>query len=234
MNYRMAVLTHGGNGTPAEAIDSFLMKLTHWPTDILIYGDGPEAGGPVQRAYRLATDHELPALTYVGDKQVGFCDATAILWNLASQTPRASDPLKLPDHVLWVEHDFRLRRMLDPQPLAAVLAHHALYGDAQVCQMSLMRNAVNDIEKAAGGLYESRPGHYQDEGRWLSHRAYFTTNPAMMTVEFMLREHFPGDGGRACEGRFSIDLFERGYRAGVWGDGSPWVEHVGHRNGFGY
>lgn len=234
MNYRMAVLTHGADGTPAEAITSFFSSTIPKPVDIMIYGDGPASRGPVERARLYVEEREIPAIYFTGSRQAGFCDASAILWKLASQTPRADDPLKLPAHVLWVEHDFRLHRELNLDPLAAVLASHAIYGDAQVCQMSLMRDAVNDTERAAGGLYESRPGEYQDEGRWLSQRSYFTTNPCLMSVEFMLKEHFPGDGGRACEGRFSIDLFRRGYRAGVWGDGEPWVTHVGTRTGVGY
>jgi hypothetical protein len=234
MNWRMAVLTHGGDGTPAEAIGSFVSNITTKPTDILIYGDGPASHQPVERAALFCEEHEIPVKTYVGNRQAGFCDATAILWRFASTVHRRDDPLRLPAHVLWVEHDFRLKRQLDLQPLGAILASHAIYGDAQVAQVSLMRDAYNETEIAAGGLYESRAAEYQDEGLWMSQRSYFTTNPALMTVEFMLKEHFLSDGQPFCEGRFSADLFQRGYRAGVWGHGEVWVEHVGRRDGFGY
>ncbi len=182
----------------------------------------------------VGTDIEFSSTLGPGQGS-GFCSATKRLWEYASLRPRAkSEGLKLADHVLWLEHDFLLTRDLDPEPLAAILAQHRIYGDDPVAQVSLMRGPANEIEEAAGGLVASRLGEFTDEGRWLSHRAYFTSNPMMMTVDFMLAEPWLDDGQPHCEGRYGVSLFERGYRAGVWGDGSVYVHHVGQRTGTGY
>jgi hypothetical protein len=155
-----------------------------------------------------------------GASQRGFCGATRELW--------AGAAAGWCDYVFYLEHDFEFLRPVDLTQLAVVLdANPAL------AQMALMRDAVNAEEKAAGGLYESRPGQYAKRDGWLEHSAYLTTNPSLMSAEFMRRNPWPDYPDR-CEGRFGIDLLDAGYRFGAWGTGEPWVRHIGERTGFGY
>lgn len=142
------------------------------------------------------------------------------------------------DHVLWLENDFTLLRNVDLREIAAVLD-----SNTELSQMSLMRDAVNEAEKLAGGLFESRPGEYEhrttvmDEGHtveWMLQRSYvITTNPALMRRQFMADNPWP-DYPSNCEGKFGFDVRARGFAAGVWGDGSPWCRHTGTRTGRGY
>jgi hypothetical protein len=108
-----------------------------------------------------------------------------------------------------------------------------------------MRNAVNEDEKKAGGLFEHRRDDYMQRvlrrGRqgqmrnvpWLSHLSYFTTNPSLMRTEFMRERAWP-EYEVECEGRFGIDLRQAGFYFAAMGEGEPWCEHVGQRTGFGY
>ena len=113
-----------------------------------------------------------------------------------------------------------------------------------LAELALMRGSVNNEERAAGGVIEKHIGrgdvfskilsHGDDfDISWLSHRAYFTTNPSLMRKEFMYLNPWP-DYERECEGRFAFDLRDRGYCFGIVGNGEPWVTHIGVRNGKGY
>lgn len=161
----------------------------------------------------------------------GFCHQTRTLWADAIRVAGEMDA----EYVFWLEHDFHVTRPVDLRQLAAVLD-----ADHGIAQMALVRNAVNATELAAGGLVASRPGEFTDEGGWLSHRSYFTTNPSLMRTAFMAEHPFGTAGGKRlpqdirCEGEYGIALREAGFRFGVWGGGEEWVRHVGHRDGRGY
>lgn len=153
----------------------------------------------------------------------GFCRATSALWEKALQVGN--------EYVFWLEHDFVFMRPLDLRELATVL-------DAtdRLSQIALMRDAVNAIEKKAGGLFESRNGPERWERyEWGYAQGDYvmTTNPSLMKFAFMSANPWP-DYESECEGKFGIDLHERGFVGGVWGDGSPWVKHIGVRTGHSY
>jgi hypothetical protein len=225
MDYTLAVLTHGGSRTLDATLRSFIDKVKPHPARIIVYADGP-----------VTTWHSPmpPHTLVVAERQRGFCHATGRLWHWAS------DPdVEATEFTFWLEHDFVFLRPVDLADLATVLSD-----DKTLAQMQLMRTPVSREEIAAGGLFESRPDQYEPilavhatspEGpRWLRHRSYFTTNPSLMRTEFMTWNQWPDDGEPSCEGRFSIDLLQRGFSYGVWGSGEPWVEHTGRRDGFGY
>lgn len=150
----------------------------------------------------------------------GFCVASGRAWDAAITEGV--------NYVFWLEHDFIFQRHVDLRTLA-----EKLEADTQLAQMSLMRTASSVDEMNAGGLYELRKGEYEERGGWLEHRSYFTTTPSLMRRQFMVENRWPTYPS-GCEGRFGIDLLARGYTFGVWGDGQPWVEHIGQRTGFGY
>lgn len=227
MDYALAILTHGDSRYLNQTYESFIDKVKPRPSRILVYCDGP--GEP--DAWRRAAGAEH----YFDSEQRGFCKATGRLWRWTSETDQP--------YVFYLEHDFVFLRPVDLTELAYVLDD-----DAGLAQMQLMRTPVNAEEIAAGGLFESRRADYtprtwepltseydpEKNRSWLEHRAYFTTNPSLMGTEFMAANPWPDDDQPECEGRFGIDLVERGYRFGVWGSGEPWCEHIGVRTGIGY
>jgi hypothetical protein len=232
VDYLLVVLTHGADPEPLRrTLDAFRENVRPLPTAALIHVDGPGGLDPRQAT---AIENDWTEWRLIEQPEpVGFCAATRRAWSLAAAST-------LP-YVFWLEHDFEITRPVDLEPIGWTLDAYT-----DVAQIALMRDAVNDQERAAGGLYESRPGQYDDRltaapdpvagvsfWPWLSHRSYFTTNPSLMRTAWMAENPWP-DYESECEGRFGIDLVARGFRFGVWGEGDPWCRHVGQRSGFGY
>jgi hypothetical protein len=233
VDYTLAVLTHGRSGTLDQTLASFYDKVRPAPARVLLHADGPWMSAPTSgRTFFVQT---------TGSPQ-GFCKATGSLWKWIVADALAREP-DAPEFVFWLEHDFVFLRPVDLSELADVLDD-----DARLAQMQLMRTPVSPEEIAAGGLYQMRQADYTkrlwepltaeyDPDRfrpWLEHRSYFTTNPSLLRTSFMAENRWPDDGLPECEGRYGIDLVQRGFTYGVWGSGEPWVEHVGVRDGFGY
>jgi hypothetical protein len=213
VNYTLAVLTHGRGSMLTETLRSFRDNVEPQPVRVLVHSD---AGFGQWRV-------PFPRLNVRVEREprpLGFCGATRSLWRRAMDEATA--------YVFWLEHDFRFLRPLDLTAIAATLEDQP-----ELAQMALMRNAVNEAELAAGGLFESRRGEYEEVDGWLRHRSYFTTNPSLMRRPFMEAHPWP-DHESECEGRYGLDLVAAGFSFGVWGHGEPWVEHVGIRSGFGY
>lgn len=232
MNYRLVILTHGTHrkdDSLERTLYSFMENVQPAPALTYLHQDG--AGAP-----RFGGGFPTP-ITIAGEPTpVGFCEATRRCWAAAAAGEQ--------EHVFWLEHDFEFTRPVDLSELACVVEH-----DRAIAQVALMRDAANDAERDAGGLFELRRDEYRYPEmpataptrsdvavrifRYLEHRSYFTTTPSLMRREFMAENPWP-DYAEQCEGRFGIDLAERGYRYAVWGDGEPWVRHIGERSGFGY
>lgn len=229
-SYRLAVLTHGDAPTLDRTIESFAAMVTPRPVDLVCVVDGE--GGRLPPIEPLG-----PWGGMVLNEQRGFCGATSVLWDSASKHG--------PDFVVWLENDFEFLKPVNLAELATVLR-----AEPQMAQMSLMRGAVNPLERRAGGLYALHRREYQPMTthaandwlgalslynlQWLEHHMYLTTNPSLMTTAFMRENPWPSGYDENCEGRFSHDLMARGYRFGVWGNGEQWIDHIGERTGFGY
>lgn len=240
MKYVLVALTHGAAEPLADTLASFRTHVQPAPEVLYLHGDGEQAQGAT---YEWATSHAWPGmLMSLGGsyEPEGFCAATRESWLTVAAFPDV-------DYVFWLEHDFRFLRHVDLADLAALLD-----ANPRLAQVALMRDAVNEQERAAGGLFESRPGQYEprdvktfydpigeglvrgwDVATWLEQKAYFSTNPSLMRRAFMAENPWPVYGSE-CEGKFGIDLLARGYTFGVYGSGEPWVEHVGVRTGSGY
>ena len=234
LRYRVACLTHGGDEPLRETLESFEEFVTPAPLDWVIAQDGPGAWTVPEKFSGYAGQ------PWAG--QIGFCAATGRLWEMASRSGELNYGGRgsafylppAPEFIFWLEHDFIFLRPLDLTPLAMQLS-----AEPNLAQMALMRGPVNDEERRVGGL----TGKHEMTQDWTNFpdrsEAYpflrwghFTTNPSLMRTAFM-RAESPDDLPE-CEGRFGIELAEAGYTFAIWGDGEPWVEHIGVRTGKGY
>lgn len=218
MRYRLAVLTHGDATTLGHTLFSFDAKVRPAPQETVLVIDGPTPAGMAE----VADEEERFSLIQSLDPQEGFCGATARLWDLAGRVET--------EFVFWLEADFIFEREVDLTEMAEVLENPNL------AQIALLRGPVNNDERQHGGVvhhHRARGATFTEHETWLEHTSYFTTNPSLMTIGFMRENPWPSYPAQ-CEGRFGIDLHARGYRFGIFGDGEPWVEHIGVRSGFGY
>jgi hypothetical protein len=239
VRYLLVVVTHGLSPHLAAALEAFRNHVVPHPVCGLLWVDGPDVD---DAAFNAVAGHGIHDWTFAGpSEQHGFCATYTDAWQAAVD---AADRHEC-DHVFWLESDFILNRLVDVSALAYLLAQNP-----DLAQVALMRGAANEQEHAAGGVYESRPDGYSPHAvtvpqdpvvhgarirayPWLLQRAYFTTNPNLMTVDFMRAHPWPSYPSE-CEGLFSWDLIADGLSFAVWGDGKPWVDHVGVRTGKGY
>lgn len=243
MNYRLVVLTHGQDMAPImETLKSYPKYVSPPPTKIAIVHDGQYLTDPLLLIARSMG----AAITTTPSGPVGFCGATKRSWEIGVgidpiEGGMEEDP---PDFYFHLEHDFRFERHVDLGLMAQVLE-----GDHSLAQMSLRRDETPDERFQEGifghphELFEERDHilgvPIQDNlvSPYLVQSIYFTTNPSLMRRQFMVENPWP-DYADQCEGRFSIDLRERGYKFGIWGgrEDPPAVTHIGRRDrhGFGY
>lgn len=229
MRYLVSVLTHGENSDVlSKTIASFDEMVTPAPKARLMVRDGP-CPNPT-----LTPNTEWSILPI--PIQTGFCFACSEMWVTASALAIEH---KI-DYVFWLEHDFSFLRRVDLNVMAEILD-----ANTDLAQITLMRDSVNDEERNSGGVvgkhrqrgdaFEQMKTYHEDGSHsgWIKHSAFFTTNPMLMTAQFMLENPWPSHE-RECEGKFGIELRERGFCFGAMGNGEPWVEHHGIRNGWGY
>ncbi len=211
MTYRLVLVSHGPAGQLRRVLGAFAQYVRPAPTELLAVLDGHDAAVP-------PADELGPWQVHVAER-AGFCATTQRAWAMCAKPG--------PDFVFYLENDFVITRSVELKEVARVLSVFP-----EMAQMALMRDAVNEQEKEAGGLYESLRDDYTCVGAYLEHQAYFTTNPSLMRRDFMSR--WPWPVGSECEGKFGSELVKAGYTFGVWGTGEPWCKHIGERDGFGY
>ena len=222
MDYRLIVVTHGGDEhTPMlqNTISSFEEMVTPAPTEKVLIEDGPKK-----------LDLRWKGARFWSGEPRGFCHTAEMAWMTAAADTNGCE------FAFWLEHDFMFRQPVDLRHLAM-----ALDVRSKVAQMSLMRQPCNAEERKAGGVVALDPESFapkivvRDKGprlAWLEHGRYWTTNPSLFRCSLARDNEWPVVS--ECEGVHTIGLRQQGYSFGVWGDGRPWVEHVGERTGFGY
>jgi hypothetical protein len=161
------------------------------------------------------------AVCDTGARRAGFAGTIAAGWHM----------LRGVDHLFHLEDDFTFNRPVPLYQMRAILDRYP-----HLAQMSLLRQAWNASERAAGGVMQVNPENYahwhSDGTRWVEQGAYFTTNPSLIPGAVVERgwPQVPNS-----EGIFTHQLLADGYRFGIWGAGEEWVEHIGlERTGNGY
>lgn len=157
------------------------------------------------------------------DHKLGFHGAVQAAWD---QVPKDAD------YVWHAEDDFLFNADAPLEKMISLLA-----AKPSLAQVSLKRQAVNDREKAAGGIVEADPedfdGHWEDGLAYTVHRRYFTTNPSLYRAD-LTKRGWPQEPN--SEGVFTHQLLADDYWFAIYGEkhAPPLVEHVGVRQGTGY
>lgn len=146
MKYRLVVLTHGDKATLSDTLDSFAEHVEPAESEATIVFDSAD---PFEHD-RIRLRSLAPLLRSTRGP-LGFCGATKVAWEAGCEPGT--------DYVFHLEHDFVFTRNVDLAELAVVLDR-----SPRLAQMALMRGPVSDEERAAGGLFESRPGQYEAGG----------------------------------------------------------------------
>lgn len=207
----LLVMTDGRRDCISRTIPTALEQLQGLISHRVIHDDSGDS------AYRAWLVEQFPDFTVIGrSHRSGFGGAIQSAWrHLRTLNPQ---------FVFHLEDDFLLRRPVD---LEAMM--RAMFAEPHLVQMALLRQPVNDDEKAAGGLIEQFPDAFttvtREYGTWREHRRFFTTNPSLYRGTLCRR---PWPDGRQSEGRFGWDLFaeDGDAKAAYWGEGE-WVEHIG-------
>lgn len=141
------------------------------------------------------------------------------------------DEIEHGDYVFHLEDDFTFNRPVPLRAMGRVLDRYL-----HLVQVALLRQPWNDEERRAGGIVQCHPDDFERRsdinGEWLEHRRFFTTNPCLYRRS-LTKRGWPQKP--RSEGLFSLDLIRDGFTMAVWGDGTPWVTHIGdERVGTGY
>lgn len=215
--YRLIVITHGGDDTTPmlrDTLAAFEEMVTPEPTERVLIEDGI-------RKERF----EWKGLRFTLEDSRGFCETARLAWGVA-----AAPGVK---YVYWLEHDFLHLRPVNLGDLALVLETQ------HIAQVSLMRQPVNEAE--GSGIADVRREEFvshlltmpkKQRRIWMEQAIYWTTNASLFRSELARNQAWPK--GPECEGKFGMQLRDQGYSFGVWGDGEPWILHVGERSGHGY
>lgn len=216
----LLVMTDGRRDCIERTIPEALWNLRGSITRRVIHDD---SGDPTYRAW---LQERFPTFEVIGrEHRHGFGGAIQHAWRHVSQ-------LEEP-YVFHLEDDFLINRPVELAAMADVLRAWP-----HLTQLALLRQAVNDQERAAGGVIEQHPHDYaliRWRGyAWRQHRRHWTTNPSLYRRSLCVGG-WPD--GPESEGRFGVDLFAEHPQlcAAYWGDSGEWARHIGDvRAGNGY
>jgi len=221
----LALTTDGRRECIERTIPSLLERVHGIDGPKLIFDDSGE-----QRYRDWLREAYQPLgfwVTPVERERIGQDQALRIIYKHLSRPTYAEHPF-----VFWSEDDFVYERDVDLAEMAAVLQERPY-----LAQMALLRQPWFASERRAGGIIERDPDEYEHvvdgDREWFEHRLWFTLNPHLCRRELFGRQR---PVGRRHEWRFSRRLCEDPEaRFGIWGEGKPWVRHIGEeRRGRGY
>lgn len=128
--------------------------------------------------------------------------------------------------VFHLEEDFTFDRPVDLTDLVEVLA-----GDETLDQIALLRHPFFPREHRAGSIIAEHPDAYTDAGTHLAHQLVFTTNPSVYRRDLC---HAGWPQQSSSEKAFTRARVADGRHFAYWGQGEPWVTHIGdQRHGVG-
>jgi Glycosyl transferase family 2 len=211
----LVVFTDGRADYLHRTLTSFREKVTGPFARMFIFDDSND------ETYTNWVAEHFPDFAVLPNvRRLGFAGTIARAWDLLAYSPER--------YLFHLEDDFTFNRHV---ALGAMI--DCLDSSPDLAQMALIRQAWNDDERQHGGVIEAAkargvqftPVSYQAH-RWLEHRGWFPTA--------LCRRGWPLEP--ESEGKFGLRLLEDpALRFGFWGDGEPWVTHIGgERAGTGY
>lgn len=221
----LALTTDGRRECIERTIASLLERISGIDGPRIIFDD---SGDPDY--VRWLRETFIPQGFEVGHsgERLGQGEALARMWHYIATSPS----LARHEYCFHCEDDFLFERDVDLLELAAVLEARPY-----LAQMALLRQPWFPGEIRAGGIIERDPEAYtavrDGEREWREHRLWFTLNPNLHRRELCELER---PTGYKHEWHFSRALCkDEAVRFGLWGDGTPWVTHIGQeRVGRGY
>lgn len=184
-------------------------QMVQMPMDRVVMVN--DSGDP---EYARLLESQFPDFEHVAHAQRrGFGEAINTGWD-------ATDDI---DWLLHMEDDFLINFELPVVDIITVLDTHPY-----LAQMALLRNPVNHLEIAAGGIVGQNPDDFHQtqwrQYKWLEHRRFYTTNPAILPHWTRERRMKPPQ----AEGHFGIELFQDPtVFCGYWEWNVEWVTHIG-------
>ena len=233
----LLIFTHGRDLCLKQTLESFADNVKGPITDVVINDDSPEPRD-------LSIFEYFPretTVTYLRSGGVGFGRAINKTWNFVKGNIHRP-------FIFHLEDDFTFNEEIDLWQMMGILDYNP-----NLVQLALMRQPYNDVEMAAGSLYELHrdsfesvtntylyPGgfHLPIEGqdKWVEHDMWFTTNPSLYRRELVQEFEWP-----ICdhsEGFMSFELVRKGFKFGYLGttEDPPKVTHIGNdrMGGIGY
>lgn len=220
----LAITTDGRGELLKQTIASLQEQVSGIDGPRLIFDDSGDRD--YVRWLRQTFERQGFTIAY-GRQRLGQGEALARAWRHLAGKAFREQPW-----VFWCEDDFLFERPVDLEEMRGVLAQRDY-----LKQMALLRQPWFPGEVRAGGIVERDPDEYEPksdfECRWLEHRLWFTLNPCLFPRELC---ELSRPTGHKHEWHFSRKLCkDPAARFGIWGDGTPWVRHIGEkRMGRGY
>jgi hypothetical protein len=220
----LAVTTDGRKDCLEQAIPSLSKRVEGIDGPRLIFDD---SGDAEYRQWLRETYEPQGFWIGYGEERVGQGEALARAWTYLRSRIFADHP-----YVFFCEDDFLFERDVDLDAMRSTLEDRPY-----LAQMALLRQPWFKGEVRAGGIIERDPDEYElvsdGEHEWHEHRLWWTLNPCLFRRELC---HLKRPAGSKHEWHFSRQLCQDPeVRFGLWGDGAPWVRHIGEeRVGVGY
>ena len=230
----LVIFTDGRWHCLRDTMLSFQQFVPYRFDHAILMNDFPNRAYQLQISRAITHFNNTPIQIVNNPERLGFCGTIARAW-------KEIIPATGADFIFHLEDDYQLSRLTLIEEMIAVIQAHPY-----LCQINLMRQPWNELEAAAGGIWQKDPDCYTpktewfDEFRksldWYEHRHHFSTNPCIYP-SWVLDVGWPEES--ECEGKFAFRIWELGpeFRSSYWGKMSdqPWVTHTGKgRVGMGY
>lgn len=184
-----------------------------------------DSGDPAYKDWLNRTYGDLGIGAVGPEERLGYGGSMAAMWRYIEKRCWS-------DYVFLSEDDFIYDRPVDLVPMI-----EALKADPKLAQIALLRGPAFAREYEAGGIIEQHPDRYTtvraNGHSRVEHLECFTTNPCLFRRSLVWDQHWPHTPH--SEQVFTKALTTKGYRFAYWGDGTPWLTHIGaERVGTGY
>jgi hypothetical protein len=151
------------------------------------------------------------------DKHLGYTGSMAAMWRYLNGRAQGT-------YVFAAEDDFTYDRPVDLVPMIRTLEDND-----HLRQLALLRHAAYPREFEAGGVLQSLKTPTElVNGRphpFVQHRDHWTANPSLFK-RVLTDQSWPQ--GASSERQFGDKLLrDKHARFAYWGDGQPWITHIG-------